>query len=48
MTLPKKVLAKKIFYQLKICPSPKKSVFWAKLFLGALFTKAIGTFLKAV
>ncbi len=45
---PKKVLAKKLFYQLKICLSPKKSVFWAKLFLGALFTKVICTFLKSV
>jgi hypothetical protein len=26
----------------------KKSVFWAKLFLGALFTKVIWTFLKSV
>ena len=37
---------KKLFYQLKICL--KKSVFWAKLFLGALFTKVICTFLKSV
>ncbi len=44
---PKKVLAKKLFYQLKICLSPKKSVFWAKLFWGALFTKIICTFLKS-
>ncbi len=42
------VLAKKLFYQLKICPSPTKSVFWAKLILGALFTKVICTFLKSV
>ncbi len=27
------------FYQLKICLSPKKSVFWEKLFLGELFTE---------
>jgi hypothetical protein len=26
----------------------KKSVFWAKLFLGSLFTKVICTFLKSV
>ncbi len=41
---PKKVLAKKLFYQFL----PKKSVFWAKLFLGALFTKVICTFFKSV
>jgi hypothetical protein len=45
---PKKVLDKKLIYQLKICLSPKKSVFWAKLFLGALFTTVIYTFLKSV
>jgi hypothetical protein len=45
---PKKVLAKKLFYQLKTCPSPKKSVFWAKLFWGPLFTKVICTYLKSV
>jgi len=34
---------------LKICLSPKKfGFFWAKLFLGALFTKVICTFLKSV
>jgi hypothetical protein len=37
---PKKVLAKKLLYQLKICLSPKK--------IGALFTKVICTFLKSV
>jgi hypothetical protein len=42
---PKKVLAKKLFYQMK---SPKKIGFWAKLFLGALFTKVICKFLKLV
>jgi hypothetical protein len=43
------VLAKKLFYQLKICLNPKKfGFFWAKLFLGALFTKVICTFLKSV
>jgi hypothetical protein len=42
---PEKVLAKKLFYLLK---SLKKIVFWAKLFLGALFTKVIFTFLKSV
>ncbi len=45
---PKKVLAKKLFYQLKICLSPKNIGFWAKLFLGVLFTKVICTFLKSV
>jgi hypothetical protein len=44
----KKVLAKKLFYQLKIVLSPKKSIFWAKLLLSALFTKVICTFLKSV
>ncbi len=43
---PKKTFSKKLFYQLKICL--KKSVFWAKLFWGALFTKVIGTFFKSV
>jgi hypothetical protein len=40
-SVPKKVLAKKLFYQLK---DFKKSVFWAKLFFTALFTKVICTF----
>ncbi len=45
---PKKVLAKKPFYQLKICEVLRKICFWATLFLGALFTKVICTFLKSV
>jgi hypothetical protein len=40
---PKKVLAKNLFYQLKICLSPKKIGFLGKTFLGALFTKVIYT-----
>ncbi len=44
----KKVLAKKLFYQLKICLSPKKIGFLGRTFLGALFTKVICTFLKSV
>ncbi len=42
---PKQVFAKKLFYQLKVL---KQSVFWATLFLGAIFTKVICTFLKSV
>ncbi len=41
---PKKSFSQKTIYQLKICLSPKKSVFWAKLFLVALFTEVICTF----
>ncbi len=49
MTLVKSA-SKKSFSQKTILPieSPKKSVFWAKLFLVALFTKVICTFLKSV
>jgi hypothetical protein len=49
MTLVKKA-PKKSFSQKTILPIDilKKSVFGAKLFLGALFTKVIGTFLKSV
>ncbi len=36
---PKKVLAKKLFYQLKICLSPKKSVFLCKTLFGCTFYK---------
>ncbi len=39
----KKVLAKRLFYT-----NWKKLVFWAKLFLGALFTKIICTFFKSI
>ena len=42
---PKKVLLEKpIFLDFSI----RKIVFWLKLFLGALFTKVIFTFLKSV
>ena len=34
---PKKVLAKKLFYQLKICLSPKKICFLGKTFYGCTF-----------
>jgi hypothetical protein len=41
-----KVLAKKLV--LPIEKIPEKSVLWAKLFLGAFFTKVKCTFLKSV
>ena len=45
---PKKVLPKKpIFKGLLSKFSIAKIVFWLKLFLGALFTKVICTFLKS-
>jgi hypothetical protein len=46
---PKKVLPKKpIFKGLLSKFSIAKIVFWLKLFLGALFTEVICTFLKSV
>jgi hypothetical protein len=45
---PKKVLAKKVFYQLKICLSPKNIGFLGKTFFGCTFTKVICTFWKSV
>ncbi len=44
---PKKVLAKKLFYQ-KFALVLKNSVFRAKLFSGALFAYGIFTFLESV
>jgi hypothetical protein len=37
-SVPKKVLAKKLFYLLKICPSPRKIVFLGKTFLAHMYT----------
>jgi hypothetical protein len=37
---PKKVLAKKVFYQLKICLSPKNIGFLEKPFLGVLLLRS--------
>ncbi len=42
------VLAKKLFYQLKISLSPKKIGFLSNSFFGVLFTNIICTFLKSV
>jgi hypothetical protein len=45
---PKKSFSQKTILPIENLPSPKKSVFWAKLFLGAFFTQVIYTFLKSV
>jgi hypothetical protein len=44
----KKSLSQKTILPIENLLSPKISVFWVKLFLAALFTKVICTFLKSV
>ncbi len=39
---PKNVLAKKLFYQLKICPSPKKNRFFGQNFFWVHFLHGYG------